>query len=392
VCLIRVGMLLSLRGMWQGGVNYFHNLLQCYRQYPDPEVKLEVFTPFPEDVAAYQSDAIAIHSCPHLLPRFSNYPHRLIKRLLGYDPLLTRVMERHQIDLLTHSTLGRQTRISTLQWMPDFQHKKMPQFFSPEDCARRDSDIGNVRLWGNILLSSHAAEGDFRRYYPELAHVKTHILHFSSAEVLNTPILGRAELESRYPVREPYFFLPNQFWQHKNHGVVVEALHQSAPEIRVICTGPLEDRRDPTYVAGLMDKVKQAGLEGRFVCLGVVPYPVLVSLMHHSIAVVQPSLFEGWSTTVEESKTMRKQIILSNIDVHLEQAPERGVYFSPDSPQELAACLRRSFAEFDSAKEQSFAEQRARFKTTIERDWIEDFARILKIVSATQGQTIGSRQ
>lgn len=385
MCLIRAGLILSLRGVWPGLFNYFHNLLACYQKYPDPAVKLDVFTPFPEDFSRYQSDAIEIHPCPQLLRRFRNYPRSIMKRLLRYDPVLTRVMERNRIDLLTHCTLGRQTRINTLQWMGDFQHKVMPQFFSQEVCIGRDSDISNVRLWGNILLSSHAAASDFRRYYPELAQVKTHILHFSSAEVLNIVLLSRAELEMQYPVKEPYFFLPNQFWQHKNHAVVVEALRRTPPEIRVICTGPMQDHRDPAYVPSLMEKVKQAGVEHRFVCLGIVPYPTLVSLMHHSIAVVQPSLFEGWSTTVEESKAMRKQIVLSNIDVHLEQAPERGVYFSPDSPEELAACLKRIYADFSPAREEGFSAQRPLYRTRIERDWIEDFARIMKTVYAAQG-------
>jgi len=378
-------MILSLRGMWQGGVNYYHNLLSCYQKYPDPAVKLDVFSPFPEDVARYQCDAIEIHPCPQLLRRPQNYPRFILKRLLRYDPVLLKTLERHRIDLLTHNSLGRQTRVNTLQWTPDFQHKRMPQFFTPEECARRDSNISNVRRWGNILLSSHAAANDFRRYYPELAQVKTHVLHFSSAEVLNTALLSRAELETRYPVHDPYFFLPNQFWQHKNHAVVVEALRQTAPEIRVICTGALDDRRDTAYVPSLLAKVKQARLEHRFICLGTVPYPALISMMHHSIAVLQPSFFEGWSTTVEESKSMRKQIILSSIDVHLEQAPERGVYFSPDSPDELAACLTRIYAEFDPATEELFAKQRLQYKAAIEGNWIEDFARIMKTVSGTSG-------
>ena len=381
--MIKVGLIASLRGSWQGGVNYFRNLLGCYQKYPDPVVKLDVFSPFPEDAAGYQSDAIEIHPCPQLLPHFRNYPRVIMKRLLRYDPVLTRVMERHRIDLLTHITLGRQERINTLQWIADLQHKAMPQFFSAEECVRRDSEIGNARLWGNILLSSHSAAKDFRGYYPELAQVKTHVLHFSSAEVLNVALQSRADLELHYPVHEPYFFLPNQFWQHKNHAVVVEALRRTSSEIRVVCTGPMQDFRDATYVPSLMDKVKKAGVEHRFVCLGVVPYPTVVSLMHHSIAVVQPSLFEGWSTTVEESKSMRKQIILSNIDVHMEQAPERGVYFSPDSPEELASCLKRIYADSSPAMEEGFVEQRPRFKTRLERDWIENFARIVKTVSGT---------
>ena len=148
----------------------------------------------------------------------------------------------------------------------------------------------------------------------------------------------------------------------------------------------MEDYRDSAYVPALMDKVKLAGLEGRFICLGVVPYQTLVSLMHHSLAVLQPSLFEGWSTSVEEAKAMCKQIIMSNIDVHahVEQAPERGVYFSPDSPDELAACMQRIHDEFNPSTEQFFEEQRKSRRMKVERDWIEDFARTPKAVAGTR--------
>ena len=139
----------------------------------------------------------------------------------------------------------------------------------------------------------------------------------------------REQLNLHYPVLEPYFFLPNQFWQHKNHGVVVDALRELPKTIRVICTGSMDDYRNHGYVPELLAKARQAGVDDRFICLGIVPYPMLVSLMHHSLAVLQPSLFEGWSTSVEESKAMCKQIVLSNLDVHLEQAPERGRFFRP---------------------------------------------------------------
>jgi glycosyltransferase involved in cell wall biosynthesis len=376
-------MVMSLKGMWQGGVNYFHNLLSCYQRYPDPAVKLEVFTSYLEDVVRYRSDAIEIHSCPEQrwLPGPRGWPRRAAYRMLGYDSMLLRSMEHAQIDLLTHCSLGRQTSINTLHWEPDFQHKVFPQFFSAKECTARDAKIANVRIWGNILLSSQAAGSDFRRFYPELASVQTRILHFSSAAVLRTVPLSREELEVHYPVHEPYFFLPNQFWQHKNHAVVVEALRQTQPELRVICTGSMHDGRNIAYVPDLLERVKRAGLEHRFICLDTVPYSTMVSLMHHSLAVLQPSRFEGWSTSVEESKALCKQIILSNIDVHLEQAPERGVYFPPDSPEELAVCMNRIHSEFSGTVEQSFVERRPQNQTKSEQLWIKNFARILKVVS-----------
>lgn len=382
--MIKVGLILPIRRTWRGGVNYFHNLLGCYKAYPDAEVKLEVLTDCPEDVAEYRCNSIEIHACPEArmlsLRSPINWPRRLAIKALAYDPVLFRIAERLQLDILTHNSLGRQETINTLFWQPDLQHKVFPEFFRASECASRDVAIANVRLWGNILFSSQATADDFRHYYPELASVQTHILHFPGAGVLRIAPCGREELDAQYPTGEPYFFLPNQFWKHKNHEVVVEALRRTPSEIRVICTGAMQDPRDPAYVPALLDKVKKAGLEHRFACLGTVPYGMLVSLMHHSIAVLQPSLFEGWSTSVEESKAMCKQIILSNIDVHLEQAPERGVYFSPDAPEELAECMKQAFETREPAIEQRFVERRMSNKIMLERTWIEDYGRILRTV------------
>jgi hypothetical protein len=36
------------------------------------------------------------------------------------------------------------------------------------------------------------------------------------------------------------------------------------------------------------------------------------------VAVIKPSLSEGWKTTVEEAKTVSTLLILSDIDVHHE--------------------------------------------------------------------------
>src|ERR1700739_2325700 len=384
--MIKVGVVLQLRNMWRGGVVYYHNLLQSYQEHQDPEVRLEVFTDQREDIAKFEGDNLRIHKSQALLHGgIWNWPRRRLRWIArqrrGYDSALLRIMELNGIDLLTHISLGAQVSINTLPWQTDFQHKVFPDFFSAEECTGRDHEIANCRLWGNILLSSQAAANAFRKYFPELLSVRTHVLPFSSVASLSVDTLSRTELQALYPVQKPYFFLPNQFWYHKNHRVVVEALRSTPPEIRVICTGLMDDRRNPSYVPERLATVRQLGLEQRFVCLGEIPYRSMISLMRHSLGVVQPSLFEGWSTTVEEAKAIGKRIILSDIDVHLEQSPDRGGYFSPESPEDLAACMVRVYAEFDPEREDCHFEQRSQYKTGVARKFSESFARILKEAS-----------
>ena len=61
--------------------------------------------------------------------------------------------------------------------------------------------------------------------------------------------------------------------------------------------------------------------------------------MRQSLAMLQPSLFEGWSTPVEEAKSLGKSIVLSNIPVHVEQSPPGVRYFDPTDAAALAVCL-----------------------------------------------------
>jgi hypothetical protein len=50
---------------------------------------------------------------------------------------------------------------------------------------------------------------------------------------------------------------------------------------------------------------------------------------------INPSLYEGWSTTVEEGKIFNKKMILSHLKVHKEQCGNKALYFDPKNELEL---------------------------------------------------------
>ncbi len=58
------------------------------------------------------------------------------------------------------------------------------------------------------------------------------------------------------------------------------------------------------------------------------------------MAVVQPSHFEGWSTLVEDAKTLGKPLFVSNLPVHREQLGEgHPHYLDPDKPLDWAQAI-----------------------------------------------------
>jgi glycosyltransferase involved in cell wall biosynthesis len=60
------------------------------------------------------------------------------------------------------------------------------------------------------------------------------------------------------------------------------------------------------------------------------------ALLRGSTALINPSRFEGWSTSVEEAKSFGVPLILSDIGVHREQTGDATRYFGVDDPAMLA--------------------------------------------------------
>ena len=62
--------------------------------------------------------------------------------------------------------------------------------------------------------------------------------------------------------------------------------------------------------------------------------------MNASTALLNPSLYEGWSTTVEEARSAGVPMLLSDLTVHREQAGDRAAYFSGGDAEGLANLLQ----------------------------------------------------
>jgi len=146
-------------------------------------------------------------------------------------------------------------------------------------------------------------------------------------------------MRQQYNLPDRFIYLPNQFWKHKNHGVVFKALkvlRAKGLKPFVVMTGNPVDVRNPMYLASLLEEISLMGVRDQVAILGLVPHTMVYILMRNSAFVLNPSFFEGWSTTVEECKSLGKRMILSNLNVHQEQAPAKSSYFNPNSEQDLA--------------------------------------------------------
>lgn len=332
---------------WTGGYNYLLNLLNVLGQH-----QRDCLTPVlfvgeactDDDVAPFAAIPGVEFVRTPLLNASRRASSLMQAMLLGRDGSLQRLFQSHRINVVFESAqfFGWRLGMPAIAWIPDFQHKALPHLFSRIAWWKREIGFRAQVLGGRtIMLSSDDARRACEQYYPS-TRGRTRTVHFAVPPGPRISCSEARATANTYGLPEHFFFMPNQFWRHKNHGLVLDALmilRERGRQIVVAASGKQADPRAPAYFPGFRGKLEERGLQNEFRLLGMIPYPHLASLMRASTAMLNPSLFEGWSTTVEEAKAMGTPMLLSDLEVHREQMGEDAIYFDRYSAQSLADAL-----------------------------------------------------
>ena len=99
----------------------------------------------------------------------------------------------------------------------------------------------------------------------------------------------------------------------------------------------------PEYADRLKREIERRGLSSQVYFLGLLDRETQIQIMRASAAVVQASLFEGWSALVEDARALGKRVFVSDIPVHREQEPADASTFDPERPEALADLLERAW-------------------------------------------------
>lgn len=349
---------------WLAGGQYLFNLLYALKAFaPDVERVLRVLPgTSPESYKMLDDLFDRTLEFPPSLPAWTDKLPKLIKK--HFTPYLLqedRLLRKNHIDAqFTRGNPGNAKRVPAAIWLPDFQHLHYPDLFTKEDVEFRMHVYPKIaRKARSVVLSSQSAFDDLKRVAPDVAH-KARILNFVAQVESTVYDNDSAAIIEHFRLPQKFFFLPNQFWQHKNHRIVIQALALACHEnraITVVCTGGVYDHRNPTYFDTILNDIATLGLQSNMRILGRVSRQNFYMLMRQSLAVIQPSLFEGWSTTIEEAKSLGKQIVLSDIPVHREQNPPAGLFFDPQQPEQLALLLMKLFQEKEGGPDFALEQQ-----------------------------------
>lgn len=280
-------------------------------------------------------------------------------RYLGIaDPVVAAIKQSGVDVLFGYPEARRRLPKPWVGWVTDFQHHHYPDWF-PEDSYRGlDEAFSRVaRESALVLLSSQDSYDDFVRFAPDQAY-KGRVVPFVSLLPADMLTQDPAPTIAKYRIGRPFVAVANQWWRHKNHEIAIRAaavMRDRGEECTWAMTGVIADYRDPSYVSRMLQLIAELGLEDRIKILGVLPRMEQLQLMRSADCIVQPSLFEGWSTLVEDARTLGQRLVVSDINIHREQEPASAVFFDPASSTDLADKLRDMMADGPRRVDESVA-------------------------------------
>jgi glycosyltransferase involved in cell wall biosynthesis len=350
---LRIGLIMQVGAGWMGGVEYVRNIILALASLPHEEratFEVTLLTSastnpeFVESIRPHVKDVYLLNEL--VVPNFfekvvSRIRTRIFKQS---DRRYDVVLEKHGIDFV-YPVMTWNCNFSmdrAVGWIPDFQHQYLPQYFSAQELKERETAFSRLaRFAPLVVLSSKTAAADFARLYPDMT-AKSRVLSFKSVMRQEWFEGNPVEIQRKYNLPERFFLISNQFWQHKGHLTVINALKllkDRGLKPVVVCTGELNDYRQPQYGTRVLENIDSFGLSEQVVLVGLIPKLDQIQLLRRSLALIQPSQFEGWSTVVEEARCLGKAIILSDFPVHVEQNPPKSRFFECHSASALAEIM-----------------------------------------------------
>jgi glycosyltransferase involved in cell wall biosynthesis len=349
--LSRVAFTLISAANWlsTGGYNYLVNLAQVLSAHAGNRVQMVLFVgtdTVPANLAPFAAIA-GVEIVPASAFDDARRNQRLRQALsTGCDRIAARAFHEHRIDVLFECAqfYGWRFPFPSVAWITDFQHRHLPELFSFRAYWKRDLGFrAQILSRRQVMLSSEDSRSDCEAFFPQSIG-RTSVVRSAMLPPELSDVDHDRAIVSGYQLPECYFYLPNQFWKHKNHRTVIEALRilrQKGLSPVVAASGREEDYRHPQHFTRLQALVSAYGLTDNFRFLGIVPRPHVYALMRLSTALINPSLSEGWSTPVEEAKSLGVPMLLSDLCVHREQAGTRAQYFHPQAAEQLASLMAR---------------------------------------------------
>lgn len=272
----------------------------------------------------------------------------LSKDYIHYESLQTDfsdVLISNKVDIVlaVNGDLGANFPVPWISYIPDFQHKYLYNYFTEHECFSRETAFAaRLRDCKSLVVNANAVKQDLIKFYPWIDKSRIFALPFSPSSLPEWLDIKSDDVVERYNIAGSYFIICNQFWLHKDHATAFKAFAAlKDKDIQLICTGTMEDYRNPAYIEELKTLISELGIKTRVHMLGHIPKIDQISLLKGALALIQPTLFEGGpgGGATYDAVAVGTPVILSDIEVNKEISFEFVSFFEAGNEESLTRLM-----------------------------------------------------
>jgi glycosyltransferase involved in cell wall biosynthesis len=146
-----------------------------------------------------------------------------------------------------------------------------------------------------------------------------------------------------YKLPNKYVFYPAQFWEHKNHKGLVNAISLIAhklPDLKMVFVGSPNNSYNK-----LRTLINRLQLQDNFIFLDHVPDNQMRNLYLNARALIMPTFFGPTNIPPLEAFATECPVAVSNVYAMPEQIGEAGLVFDPNSYEQIADVIYRLWTD-----------------------------------------------
>lgn len=206
--------------------------------------------------------------------------------------------------------------------------------------------ISKAKYTWSILVDSKVGKKQFIESY--LIHMKN-----KHPRIVSLPFIVPKHIfeckEKAIEVPKKYVFYPAQFWKHKNHLNLIKAVQillKDVSDIHLVLVGS-----EKNNMKNIKRYISENRLDNYITIKGFVSNENITYLYKHAVGLVMPSYFGPTNIPPLEAMALGCPVAVSNKYAMPEQVGDAGLFFNPDSPFEIAECIKKMWCDNELRKQ-----------------------------------------
>ena len=288
-------------------------------------------------------------------------PHRLWTHLgLGLE------LARHPPDVLyvPAHVVPLCCRVPAVATVHDLGYRYYPSTHTPRSRWYLEwSTKHNVHAAERIIVDSRATRADLQKLLG--ISMDKIIVAYPAGSGDVAPVQDEETIRGvreRHGLDGPYLMSVGTLHPRKNLGLLVDAFGDMAssvdasPGLRLVLAGKRGWLWEP-----LLERIRDRGLRERVICTGYVDPQELSALLTGAVAMVMPSLYEGFGLPILEAMACNTPVICSNASSLPEVAGDAALYVDPEDRAGLQRAMDRLLAD-DKLRQELIGRGRQRLR------------------------------